>query len=230
MARVVKQPEERRQEILDTAQLLFASKGYEHTSVQAVVDAIGIAKGTFYHYFDSKDDLLIALIESLVDEIVASLEIIVRDPDLTASQKLHSMFSSTAEIKLAHTPALAPLVTAFVGTDSAVFREMAQVVTQRRIGPPLAAIINQGVGEGVFAVGNPDMAAQIVLQLVQAMGYATVPYVVAPPIDRGVLSRLQCVIAAYEEAISRVLGARPESIKLIDVAVYERWFDMTAQE
>ena len=230
MVRIVKQPEERRQEILDTAQLLFANQGYEHTSVQAIVDTIGIAKGTFYHYFDSKDDLLIALIESLVDEIVASMELLVLDEELTAPQKLHSMFGSSAEIKLARKPTLAPLVSAFLSADSALFREMAQVETERRIGPPLAEIINQGIGEGVFAVGNPDRAAQIVLQLIQAMGYATVPHVMATPMHENVLSQLQSVVAAYEEAITRVLGAAPDSIKLIDMSVYERWFEMTAQE
>jgi AcrR family transcriptional regulator len=228
--RIVKQPEERRQEILDTAQLLIADKGYEHTSVQVIVDTIGIAKGTFYHYFDSKDDLLIALIENLVDEVVASMEMLVQDQELTAPQKLRAMFDNSAEIKLARKPALEPLTSAFVGADSAVFREMAQAVTQRRIGPPLAEIINQGVGEGVFTVGNPDRAAQIVLQLVQAMGYATVPYIMASPIDEDVLSHLQSIISAYEEAITRILGAAPGSIKLIDTSVYERWFEMTAQE
>jgi hypothetical protein len=111
-----------------------------------------------------------------------------------------------------------------------VFREMAQAVMERRIGPPLTEIINQGIGEGVFAVGNPDRAAQIVLQLIQAMGYATVPYVMASSMNEGVLTQLQSVVAAYEEAITRVLGAAPESISLIDMSVYERWFEMTAQE
>ena len=54
MARTVKEPDVRRNEILDVAQQFFYTKGYEQTSVHDIIDQIGIAKGTFYHYFGSK--------------------------------------------------------------------------------------------------------------------------------------------------------------------------------
>ena len=57
MSRIAKEHQQRKNEILDTAQRLFYSQGYENTSVANVIDAIGIAKGTFYHYFKSKAEL-----------------------------------------------------------------------------------------------------------------------------------------------------------------------------
>ena len=57
MVRTVKKPEERRQEIILAAAELFRSKGYEKTTMQNVMDAVGIAKGTIYHYFKSSFDL-----------------------------------------------------------------------------------------------------------------------------------------------------------------------------
>ncbi len=51
MPRIVKSADVRKDEILDTAQALFAERGYAHTSVQAVIDAVGISKGDFYHDF-----------------------------------------------------------------------------------------------------------------------------------------------------------------------------------
>lgn len=54
MVRTVKDPETRRQEIVATASQLFQSKSYKHTSMNDVMDALGIAKGTIYHYFKSK--------------------------------------------------------------------------------------------------------------------------------------------------------------------------------
>lgn len=53
----------RRSEILDVAQRLFYLKGYDQTSVQDIITEIGIAKGTFYHYFNSKLELLDAIID-----------------------------------------------------------------------------------------------------------------------------------------------------------------------
>ena len=58
MARIVKKPEERRQEIIEAARELFQAKDYEKTTMRDVMDKLGIAKGTIYHYFRSKEDLL----------------------------------------------------------------------------------------------------------------------------------------------------------------------------
>ncbi|OYT42848.1 hypothetical protein B6U90_07700 [Thermoplasmatales archaeon ex4484_6] len=67
----IKKHEERRTEIIETAVELFAQHGYDETSVNMIIDRIGIAKGTFYHYFSSKDELL----EEIVDLMVEKVEI-----------------------------------------------------------------------------------------------------------------------------------------------------------
>ena len=56
--RVTKEPDVRRVELLSTAMALFTQFGYDKTSVQMITDKVGVAKGLFYHYFDSKIDLL----------------------------------------------------------------------------------------------------------------------------------------------------------------------------
>jgi AcrR family transcriptional regulator len=60
--RVIKEPEERRNEILDTAETLFFTKGYGKTTVNDILQAIGIAKGTFYYYFKSKEEVMDAVL------------------------------------------------------------------------------------------------------------------------------------------------------------------------
>ena len=62
--RVTKEPEERRQEIIDTAMRLFYEKGYEKTSIADIAKAIGVAQGLCYRYFPSKE----ALFDSTVDQ------------------------------------------------------------------------------------------------------------------------------------------------------------------
>ena len=68
MARIVKEHAVRRNEILDVAQRLVYTKGYEQMAIQDILDALSIAKGTFYHYFVSKQALLEALIKRMIDE------------------------------------------------------------------------------------------------------------------------------------------------------------------
>ena len=88
MVRTVKPPDVRRNEIVDVVQALFTSKGYDNTSVQDILDGAGIAKGTFYHYFDSKVALLDALVARLTDATLRMVEPIVHDPQMTALEKL----------------------------------------------------------------------------------------------------------------------------------------------
>lgn len=61
--RTVKDPEERRRELLSCAMRLFAEQGYDNVSVRAVARAAGVAPGLAYHYFDSKQALFAAAIE-----------------------------------------------------------------------------------------------------------------------------------------------------------------------
>ena len=58
----------RREQILRTAEALFYAQGYEQTSVQDILDAIGISKGGFYHHFESKLDLLDAICQQRAEE------------------------------------------------------------------------------------------------------------------------------------------------------------------
>lgn len=65
--RIVKEADVRKNEILDAAGILFSEKGYDNTSVTDIMNAVGIAKGTLYHHFKSKEDIMDALIKRQTD-------------------------------------------------------------------------------------------------------------------------------------------------------------------
>jgi AcrR family transcriptional regulator len=67
-ARAEAQRHERRREILDAAQRVFAERGYHGTSISDLVDAAGIARGTFYRYFDSKQQIFAELLDRLLTD------------------------------------------------------------------------------------------------------------------------------------------------------------------
>ena len=99
MAKVVKEYDERKTELLDTAQVLFYQKGYENTSVADIIEAVGIAKGTFYHYFKTKEDLLDQLIERISEAILSQLEIIANDNTLNAIDKFNKFYVDAGNYK-----------------------------------------------------------------------------------------------------------------------------------
>lgn len=65
--RVVKEAEARRNEILDAAEILFTGKGYAKTTIIDILEAVGIAKGTFYYHFKSKEEVMDAIIDRIVE-------------------------------------------------------------------------------------------------------------------------------------------------------------------
>jgi len=69
------------------------------TSVNEIINTIGIAKGTFYHYFTSKYDLLNAVIERFIKQITDSIQPILQQGDLDAVEKFNESFQLIGQIK-----------------------------------------------------------------------------------------------------------------------------------
>ena len=90
--RIVKKHNERKQEIINTALKIFIHKGYEKTSVNDILNEIGIAKGTFYHYFKAKEEVLDAVIADTTGTIVNKIEKIIADYSLNPEDKLLKAF------------------------------------------------------------------------------------------------------------------------------------------
>ena len=96
MPRTVKNPEERKRELLVTAMRLFADEGYDNVSVRAVARAAGVAPGLAYHYFDSKQNMFDAAIEEYSRRCSEGIIAILDDRSLSLDEKLDRAFISSA--------------------------------------------------------------------------------------------------------------------------------------
>lgn len=151
MARVVKAPEERRAEIVAAADRLFRKIGYAKCSVDQIIQEVGVAKGTFYYYFKSKQDILQAIVDRTLDQIVSLAEEVARDDTLSALEKMRRLLGrshigdddSLEVAEMLHLP------------ENRELHELTNIQTILRLSPPLAQIVEQGNGEGVFAVERP---------------------------------------------------------------------------
>ena len=90
--RIIKEHDERKNEIIDTAAALFELKGYEQCSVNDILTAIGIAKGTFYHYFKSKEEVLDAVIDKATTMVAEQVNVVADTPELSPADKLLQVF------------------------------------------------------------------------------------------------------------------------------------------
>ena len=97
MVRTVKDPEERKQEILDTAMRLFMEKGFESVSMRDIAQEADIAAGLCYHYFDSKKKLFNAALDAYVDEITKEYIRILDDTDISIGCKIDRLCEGMAD-------------------------------------------------------------------------------------------------------------------------------------
>lgn len=224
MVRIVKEHDERRMELLNTAQQLFAQKGYEQTSVREVIKEVGVAKGTFYHYFDSKLNLLDELIERMVDVSLAGMGRIVNDSELDALEKLNRFFDDTAKFKLENRALLLKLLQPYFSPDNAIFRQKINEQSVVKVAPLLGQIFSQGTEEGVFQVAQPKDMAEIIIRLSQGLSEEIAMLFLNAPHNTHTFETIAHKTAVHNQAIERLLNAPEGTIHLIKLDQIQSWF------
>lgn len=162
MSRIVKKPEERRQEIIAAARELFLTKEYEKTSMKDIMEKLGIAKGTIYHYFKSKEKLLEAVVENIVEEDIARKQELLQETQGNALDKLRILILSNnmadeqeQVLEHLHQPGNAGMHT----------RQLA--LTIKKQAHLYGSLFQQGCEEGIFETEHPLECAEFLLAGIQ---------------------------------------------------------------
>jgi len=229
MPRSVKEEEYaiRRNQILDVAQRLVYSKGYGQMTIQDILDELQISKGAFYHYFDSKGEVLEALVERMaVTEVLPLLTSIVQDPDLSAIEKLNRYFNAAGRWKIAKKAFMLELLRVWLADENAIVRQKMFAVSVKHDSPFLTKIIHQGIREGVLTTSYPDQVSEVIYSLVLRLGDTFGGLLLSYVPERDDLRQLETLLAAYTEALERVLGAPKGSLVLMDSEALEEWFGL----
>lgn len=157
--RVVKEYDERKKEILATAQRLFSQKGYDKCSVNDILKEIGIAKGTFYYYFTSKEEVLDAIVEEIVDEVRLRLERIVQQPFETCEEKLLAVALGMQVKNRLEDGFLDELHR----PDNALMHQKSLVAMEATVLPFFVQVVEEGVQSGAFRCAFPEEYMRIFL-------------------------------------------------------------------
>lgn len=210
----------KKEAFVDAATRLMQAKGWEQTSVQDVLDQLEASRGAFYHYFDSKQALLEAVIERMVEVGLGSVAPVAADPSLPAIPKLEAIFGGIGRWKTERKALVLALLKTWVSDDNAVVRDKFRRGLAGRIVPMLAGVVKQGVEEGTFTATSPEETARILLMLLLGFQEVATDIFVA-----GVgYEAARRTFASFNDAFERVLGAPRGSIDLADEAVLREWF------
>ena len=150
--RIVKEAEIRKNEILDTAEKLFISKGYEKTSTTDILNEIGIARGTLYYHFKSKEDILIAMVDRQVAQMAAKAKAIAENKDIPTLQR---MILAVSAMK-ADTGLGKEITSQMHKPHNALMHQKAQAALLSAVNPILTGVLKEAIDEGVCSTDYPD--------------------------------------------------------------------------
>lgn len=166
MARLAVNHESKKKELLAIAEKLFLEKGYEQTSIDDVLRESGISKGGFYHYFKSKDDILSASINNIIEDAILFLQPIVDDENMSALDKFKLFMIKKSEFQSSKQE-YAALLGKLLQTD--IMQYKYNMITSQKMVIPFTKIIEQGVKEGVFNVEFPLITADILIRAISSV-------------------------------------------------------------
>lgn len=224
MARIAKKPEERRRELIACAQTLFYTKGYESTSISDIVNAVGVAQGTFYYYFDSKQAVLGAVVEELVAEYLLLMQAIVADQTLDAITKWNQMVQVVNNWKIEQKTELIAISRVLRMDENTRLRYQLYSEGTKLIAPEWAKMIVQGIKEGVFDPEYVLEAAEITFAIIRTASDALADIIHNPDKHEDPVTVAQRKTKAAQTAVERVLGAPSGSLPLVDAETMMAWF------
>ena len=196
--RISKEHDERRNEILDKAAILFETNGYNKTTINDILREVNIAKGTFYYYFKSKEEVMDAIIDRYMEIGLERAEAINARKDLSPTEKLLQVILAlkmggpeSGVIEELHNP------------ENALMHQKSISGLVLELTPIMTAIVKEGIAAGDFTTAFPAQTIQIILAASMTL------------LDEGIFSFTQeeqlLLLQAIIHSFETLLGAKKGS-------------------
>ncbi|GBG57808.1 TetR family transcriptional regulator [Sporomusaceae bacterium FL31] len=204
MARPPQDPQIRITEILNAAEPLFYLKGYYETAISDIAKKMGVAQGTIYYYFKSKEEILEALINRELSNFIAKAQRMIHSNEIPLCNKLQVVIQTLLQ-SLFHEDGLA---FEFLYNDGTIhFLDKLARQGDRLLAPLLLEIIEEGNREHYYHAAHPQAAVNIILAILDSLINA-------------IYERVPAEILHYqfkmaEKLIETALGAEPDTIELL---------------
>lgn len=205
--RIVKEAEERKNEILDVAERLFGTKGFDGTSTTDILNEIGIARGTLYYHFKSKEDILDAMIDRMTGSLAANASEIAAKKDVPVLQRLtQMMLSLNVNNDLGH-----EILEQVHKPQNALMHQKMQERLLTGVNPIVTALIEEGIAQGICQTDHPAEVAEMTLLYSSTVfddlaGYSG--------------EERQIKIAAFVYNLERLLGMERDSLRAAVLPIF----------
>lgn len=159
MMRVVKEAVERRNEILDVAERLFCTQGYDNTSTNDILAEIGIARGTLYYHFKSKEDILDGMIDRILDQIIRKAKRIALSETMPVLERLtKTVLAANVDTKTGDM-----ILEQVHKPQNALMHAKMQEKLLSQLIPLFVKIVEDGISQNLMQTDYPEDTIQMLL-------------------------------------------------------------------
>ena len=191
----MKKGERRKQELLQIAYRMFISRGYENTSVDEIIEEAGIAKGTYYYYFETKEQMLEEVIGRMIgQEVEAAGQIL--EAEIPVPQKIVGIITA-----LRPTKEETPIEGALMQPENIVMHEKIRKKIVEAAVPLLSRVVEEGIAQGVFSCDYIPERVRMLL------------VISSDTFDEGRFTEPD--IAVFIDMTEKLLGAQPGTMGFI---------------
>ncbi len=207
--RVVKEAEERKNEILDAAERLFGTKGFDNTSTSDILNEIGIARGTLYYHFKSKEEILDAMITRMTERLAGKAKMIAARKDVDVLQRFTMMIlalnvndSSGRELlEQVHKP------------QNALMHQKMQEGLLSAVNPVITGLIKEGMEQGICQTDFPEEVAEMTFLYASTVFDDLMEYSEEEEKRK---------VAAFIYNLERLLNMEPGSMNAVVMLVFQK--------
>lgn len=162
---ISKSKDERKSEFIYTALELFTEKGYENTSINDILKKMNITKGSFYYNFESKEDLLVQIVDLLTKGIVRVIQKISEQEELSALEKLRKLSYDMIHFRYEHKTIYQALIAIQYDEKNILIAKRFFNEIIRQTTTFIAKILEQGIKEKVFKIVNLQETSELYIRL-----------------------------------------------------------------
>lgn len=157
--KTIKNPEERKNEILDAADILFTQKGFDGTSTNDILEAVGIARGTLYYHFKSKEDIMDSLIDRYSSGLLTRAKDIAGDKSIPVYDRI---VQTVMALNMNHDSGK-EIIEHIHKPQNALMHFKAQKAILNGLTPILTEIIKEGIEQGLCTTPYPYEAIEMLV-------------------------------------------------------------------
>ena len=222
-------PKKRKLEFLETALELFNQKGYEKTTIKDIIETMGVSKGAFYHYFQSKEEIIEEISDVYAERVLRQTEVLAKRQDLSPIGKINELFQMVQGYKKSYKEKREKIKNIFHHDENLKLQRKITLKLRNQMMVSVLKMIEEGVEKGEFRKQDIEETADYLLYMIQNLNRSIEEIVSKEKVKKepdwkSAREKMVKKLEFYERMFEKTLGTKEGEISFKE-AYIDRFLD-----